>query len=44
MRHLLSGANIESPMGIESEIELLKADRSICEGDIASAKAEGGHE
>lgn len=44
MTHLLSDANIESPRGIESEIELLKAERSIWESDIASAKAKGGQE
>jgi hypothetical protein len=44
MRHLLSSANIDSPRGIESEIELLMAEKSIWEGDIASAKAKGGQE
>jgi hypothetical protein len=44
MRHLLSSANIESPKGIESEIELLMAEKSIWEGDIAFAKTKGGQE
>ncbi|MCU1251959.1 MAG: hypothetical protein JWQ49_4988 [Edaphobacter sp.] len=44
MKHLLSSANIDSPRYIESEIELLQAERSIWEGDIASAKAKGGRE
>jgi hypothetical protein len=44
MTHLLSSADIEFPREIESELELLKAERSIREGDIASAKAMGGQE
>jgi hypothetical protein len=44
MRHLLTSANIESPRDIESEIELLLAEKSMWEGDIAFAKTEGGRE
>jgi hypothetical protein len=44
MRHLLRSANIDSPGGIQSEIELLMAEKSIWEGHIASAKAKGGQE
>jgi hypothetical protein len=43
-RHLLRSANIDSPRGIESAIELLLAEKSMWEGDIAIAKTEGDRE